>query len=595
MSRDLLHLPALRQSTEPDHNTTLDRLLRWTTFHRQSSSQSESAAKMAMSSEYAQILNDLNREVLRTRPTDPLQFCANWFNKRLEEQRNALQLRSSAAPSQVANASGQGLFASGNPFGAAVGSATNGSTGAGRQPSPFGSLGAAGVAVSASSTVAGDEEDMTDGTGPPGSANSNESFLPPPAFNFARRTSVSAESLAPRGMASGSASGDAGDGSGVGSSAASAHSKTVIPKTDSQMERIRAAIGNNLLFRNLEEDQYNDVLLAMKEVKVEPDEPVIEQGAQGDYFYVVESGTLDVYIKSNVGGGGLLGGSSASGSVTSDSEDGLTNRTATSVGGLSKANLGDKKISYGPGSSFGELALLYLQPRAATVLSTAPCTLWALDRVTFRSILMETNSRKRAMYDNFLKDVSLFEHLSDSERAKIGDALEIRTFGIGERPVKQGERGTEFFIIIEGVAEVKKRKSAAPGTTTDEEVAIGRLGRGDYFGELALLNNAPRAASIVAAAPINGEEGSATGATGKKLKVATLSEKAFTRLLGPLAGIMGRYAEERYGPTSGPSLGAAPSQDGSHLPGSIAPHQTVTTGGTWIGGSPFGSAAGPRA
>lgn len=277
--------------------------------------------------------------------------------------------------------------------------------------------------------------------------------------------------------------------------------KTVIPKSEEQMQRIRGSIGNNLLFRNLEQDQYRDVLLAMKEVQVEANVTVIEQGAQGDYFYVVESGTLDVYVRSPPRNG----------------------ETAPASG------LGDKKVSYGPGSSFGELALLYAQPRAATVLSTSPCTLWALDRITFRSILMETNSRRRALYEKFLMDVPLFERLSAAERAKISDSLELREYAPGEAVITQGERGVEFFIVVEGDAEVRKTKEGG------QQEVVGKLSRGDYFGELALLNNAPRAATVAAA----------SAAT--KLRVVTMSERAFTRLLGPLAGILERHAKERYG------------------------------------------------
>ncbi len=522
---------------------------------------------MAVSSEYASILNDLNRDVLRARPADALQYCANWFNKRLEEQRvahraggaslapdasavsghQAASLAASSAGDPASSSSSAGGLFGSNPFGAAGGP---------KDASPFGSL-------QPGANVAGQDEEMS---GP-------DTLPPPNALNLGRRTSVSAESLAPASSAA----------------AAPAAPKTVIPKTASQMERIRAAIGDNLLFRNLEEDQYNDVLLAMKEVQVGAQVPVIEQGAQGDYFYVVEAGSLDVYVKPN-----FVGGTASSrGSVASESDDGGRAAPLT-AGGVSTAALGERKVSLGPGHSFGELALLYLQPRAATVLTTSPCTLWALDRVTFRSILMETNSRKRAMYESFLKDVALFEHLNDGERAKISDALEVRTYDLGERPVKQGERGTEFFIIVEGFAEVKKRKADALASgAAEEEQTIGRLGRGDYFGELALLNNAPRAASVVAAAPLAGDAQQAS----KKLKVAALSERAFTRLLGPLAGIMGRYAEERYGPGASnvpPHVGPTNSH-AAPLPGSLAPHESVAAsqgpaGGTWAAASPFGGA-----
>ncbi|PWN27692.1 camp-dependent protein kinase regulatory subunit [Jaminaea rosea] len=513
---------------------------------------------MPLPAEYTHLLNDLNRDVMRAAPSDPLQFCANWFNARLEQQRkahlgpsgtgdvNMLAPHETAAPISAgpfapsSSSSSSGPFASANPFGAAPVNAA---------------------------TASNDMDDSADDGAP---------FAPPPAYNFGRRTSVSAESLAPA-------------SSGLETSAGSTIAKTVIPKTDSQMSRIAKATEGNLLFRNLEEDQYRDVLLAMKEVKVDAGTAVIEQGAQGDYFYVVESGTLDVYIDDHAGP-----------------------RTET------HSHLGEKKISYGPSASFGELALLYAQPRAATVLSTSPCILWALDRVTFRSILMETNNRRREMYESFIKEVPLFEHLSASERAKMSDALELRSYEVGKEVVKQGERGTEFFVIVEGEAEVRKR------TLEREEEAVGRLGKGDYFGELALLNNAPRAATIVAA-PARASSATTAAAAGgapsspDRLRVATLSESAFTRLLGPLAGIMGRHARERYGvfPSSSSStaLGiSGPGDVAGSLPPSapaatsfaeIAPHEVGPTaggagagqqpgGGTWIGGlgtSPFGAQA----
>lgn len=304
----------------------------------------------------------------------------------------------------------------------------------------------------------------------------------------------------------------------------------------------------------------------MKEVKVDANVTVIQQGAQGDYFYVVESGTLDVYIRSPPRAG----------------EDSVQAQSAT---------LGDKKVSYGPGSSFGELALLYAQPRAATVLSTSPCTLWALDRITFRSILMETNSRRRALYEKFLMDVPLFERLSAAERAKISDSLELREYAPGEAVIKQGERGSEFFIIVEGNAQVRKAKQG--GT---EEV-VGKLSRGDYFGELALLNNAPRAATVAATATAAAAGGEG-GGQGVKLRVVTMSERAFTRLLGPLAGILERHAKETYGDEyiSGANGNGNGNGNGVNNAGLVQdfPHPMDSTAkpgeGAWSAANPFAAA-----
>ncbi len=488
---------------------------------------------MSLPANYTALLNELSRDVAASRPADALQFCANWFNARLEQQRRQHLSGSSASASNLDNSIGPSdldfggvppglasptqrasIFNS-DPFASSSRSATEPvPMDASQSPeSAYAAPPAAGSsAFNASSSASAPAAAAAAANLPSSIASSAATPLIPPTFNLGRRTSVSAESMAPSGA------GAEHDGTPL--------PKTVIPKSEEHMQRIRGSIGNNLLFRNLEQDQYRDVLLAMKEVKVEANVTVIEQGAQGDYFYVVESGTLDVYVRAPNRG---VGGS-----------DGEVEAAAAAAGGSS--TLGDKKVSYGPGSSFGELALLYAQPRAATVVSTSACTLWALDRITFRSILMETNSRRRALYEKFLMDVPLFERLSAAERAKISDSLELREYAPGEAVITQGERGSEFFIIVDGDAEVRKTKQAG------REEVVGKLSRGDYFGELALLNNAPRAATVAAAA--------AAAAAGAKLRVVTMSERAFTRLLGPLAGILERHAKETYGDYSGSSAAA---------------------------------------
>ena len=199
----------------------------------------------------------------------------------------------------------------------------------------------------------------------------------PPNFNYARRTSVSAESMTPQ---------DA--------EARARVARTHIPKTESQERRIRAATADSLLFRNLEPEQYQAALLALEEVHKEPGDMVIKQGDQGDYFYIVESGELDVYLQPP--------GTSAAEALAAPADQ-----------------LGNKVVTYGPGASFGELALLYMQPRAASIVATAPCTLWAVDRFTFRSILAETNLTRRDLFATFLKQVPLLHHLSDEERERV--------------------------------------------------------------------------------------------------------------------------------------------------------------------------------
>jgi len=179
--------------------------------------------------------------------------------------------------------------------------------------------------------------------------------------------------------------------------------------------------------------------------------------------------------------------------------------------------MGKKVATISTGGTFGELALMYGAPRNATIISAEPgCTLWALDRVTFRRILMDYTFQRRRMYEKFLSEVPLLSELDSYERSKIADALEAQKFPPGTTIIKEGDVGEAFYLLESGEAEAYKNGTEQPVKT---------YGKGDYFGELALLNDAPRAASVVSKTEV---------------KVATLSKDGFQRLLGPVEGIMRR-------------------------------------------------------
>lgn len=139
------------------------------------------------------------------------------------------------------------------------------------------------------------------------------------------------------------------------------------------------------------------------------------------------------------------------------------------------------------GGSFGELALIYGTPRAATVSAKTDVKLWGIDRDSYRRILMGSTIRKRKMYEEFLSRVSILgkfntvlsgmyvhldwylcaillrlsitESLDKWERLTVADALEPVSFEDGETIVKQGEAGDDFYIIVEGCAVVLQQKN----------------------------------------------------------------------------------------------------------------------------------------
>merc|ERR1711963_596665 len=106
----------------------------------------------------------------------------------------------------------------------------------------------------------------------------------------------------------------------------------------------------------------------------------------------------------------------------------------------------------------------------------------------YRRILMGSTIRKRKMYEEFLAKVSILENLDKWERLTVADALEATSFEHGEAVVKQGEPGDDFYIIVDGSATVTQFRAEG-----EESQEVGLLGPSDYFGEIALMLDRPRA------------------------------------------------------------------------------------------------------
>ncbi|KAL5290604.1 PRKAR1A family protein [Megaselia abdita] len=260
---------------------------------------------------------------------------------------------------------------------------------------------------------------------------------------------------------------------------ATSYVKRVVKKDYKTMEALSKAIGKNVLFSHLDENERSDIFDAMFPHMCLSGENIIQQGDEGDNFYVIDQGEVEVYVN------------------------------------------GEMVTIISDGGSFGELALIYGTPRAATVKAKTDVKLWGIDRDSYRRILMGSTIRKRKMYEEFLSRVSILESLDKWERLTVADALELVSFDDAETIVKQGEPGDDFYIIVEGCAVVLQRR-AEQG---DDPAEVGRLGPSDYFGEIALLLDRPRAATVQARGP---------------LKCVKLDRARFERVLGPCADILKR-------------------------------------------------------
>jgi len=256
--------------------------------------------------------------------------------------------------------------------------------------------------------------------------------------------------------------------------------KVVHDKTAEEKAQIVQMCKNSILFQHLDNNQLNVITDAMFPVKHEDGDIIIKQGDSGDNFYLVDNGSVEVFV----------------------------------------AGKGDDPVkSYNPGDGFGELALMYNAPRAATCKAVGACRLWAVDRVTFKVILMDTTMKKRNLYKDFLGKVPILSGLTEYEQLTIADALIEEVYSDGDVMVTQGEPGNKFYIIKTGTASCTQQ--AADGKVTE----VARLEDGAYFGEIALMTSKPRQATVTAAGD---------------LVVLTMDRKTFKRVMGPLVDILNR-------------------------------------------------------
>ncbi|XP_011689727.1 PREDICTED: cGMP-dependent protein kinase, isozyme 1-like isoform X2 [Wasmannia auropunctata] len=230
----------------------------------------------------------------------------------------------------------------------------------------------------------------------------------------------------------------------------------VYEKDARSARQIKRAILENEFLGNLEENQVEALVSAMYPKQIPANTLVIREGDIGSHLYVSAEGDFDIYE-------------------------------------------GNKfQRSFGPGVAFGEIALLYNTKRLRSISVKKAGKVWVLDRSVFLTVMMRSAQEQLEGNIRFLQRVSVLQKLpepKDHVLAKISDLIRVEFFQAGTKILKQGEKGEKFYIISGGNVRITKDTEYGG----EEELVV--LGKGDYFGELALYDEGERRANAIALAP----------------------------------------------------------------------------------------------
>mmetsp|Transcript_116694 Transcript_116694/g.182384 ORF Transcript_116694/g.182384 Transcript_116694/m.182384 type:complete len:1063 (-) Transcript_116694:255-3443(-) len=252
--------------------------------------------------------------------------------------------------------------------------------------------------------------------------------------------------------------------------------------------KLKKSLRECALFKDLRPAELDTIINTIVLETIDKGRRIVQQGETGDALYVIIKGSVDCYLEHAVERNGK-------------------------VKSLNASNLGQFIVSRQAGDIFGELSIIWNTPRSLSVYAHDSCVLGRLERDVYQALVVHRAIRIREQHELCLRSAKLLETLNDEQLAKLVDALELKTFKKGKPIINQGDEGKDFFIVQSG-------ECIAVMQTGNDYQECRRYVKGDLFGELALINKAPRAASIIAETSV---------------EVLRLSCRSFERMLGSLA------------------------------------------------------------
>lgn len=248
------------------------------------------------------------------------------------------------------------------------------------------------------------------------------------------------------------------------------------PKTPMQKAFLSNVLQENFMFADMTDEERDKFISAMEPEEVPAGALIIHQGDVGDFFYIVAQGTVDF------------------------------NKDQVDVGSCHR------------GGSFGELALLYDSPRAASCVAKTDVSLYKVDQKTFRIMLARQAHDQISDIRELIRRIAIFQGLDEITLHRFTCAMTPVPFRCGDTIVQKGEAGNVFYIVQEG--NVKIHDIGFGDSTYEDQI----LRPGDWFGERALLTGEPRAANVTALS--------------ERTILLAIDRSTFENTIGPLKGLV---------------------------------------------------------
>jgi CRP-like cAMP-binding protein/Fe-S-cluster-containing hydrogenase component 2 len=230
----------------------------------------------------------------------------------------------------------------------------------------------------------------------------------------------------------------------------------------SDEESLREKLIRMQLFTELSPEHINSLVAKSNKRQFSPGAIVCREGEYGDTFFAILDGSVEITI--NTAG----------------------------YDSLTLANLGE-------GDVFGEMAALSGYPRSATVsakddlclLEISSEILKELMKISpkFREIIEEKYTERAVR--TYLRKVPLFGNLSDTMLEQLERNVKLKSFNQADVIFREGDPGDSLYIIRNGFVKITKKSG-------DKDQIIAYLAQGSYFGEMALLEDEKRSATVSA-------------------------------------------------------------------------------------------------